>query len=103
MKTKKQEEATSSQATATATKPTLAESQRKGAESRAAEAALHAKRLVTATPADHQYKELITLAEQDATRFAQEAITAPGTADAQYASRKAIEADAAAAWLFSQR
>lgn len=84
-------------------KPNLSESQRTGAVDRAGEAATSAGRVAAATDKDHPHSKLIHAAHASAMRCSTEASIAGSVADAQYASRKAIEAAAAAAWLFGQR
>ena len=81
----------------------LSASQRKGAEERAAEAATVATKVAASTTDAHPHASLIEAAAKSALRYADDAQVAGSVADAQYASRKAIEAAAAAAWLYGQR
>ena len=81
----------------------LSASQRKGAEERALEASTNAERIAEATKDDHQHAGLIRAAAKQASRYADDAMVSGSVADAQYVSRKAVEAAAAAAWLYGQR
>ena len=81
----------------------LSASQRKGAEERALEASANAAKVSAATKDEHQHADLIRAAAKQAERYADDAMVAGSVADAQYASRKAIEAAAAAGWLYGQR
>ena len=94
---------TTTKTTATTTKPSLSESQRNGAIERAAEAKASADRILANMPKDHPHAKLIATAANSAMAMSLDSVVAGSVADAQYASRKAIEAAAAAAWLFGQR
>lgn len=90
-------------AATTNAKPTLSESQRQGAVDRASEALEQVERLTQAMPKDHKQASLISRAASSVVEYHTSAVVAGSVADAQYASRKAVEAAAAAAWLFTQR